>query len=601
MDDSLLEYFNRELSYLRPIREEFVRTHPQIAERLSLSADTVEDPHVRRLIDAFAFLTARVQRKLEDDFPELTHGLLEALYPHYLAPIPSMAIMQMTPRSDLSGASRIEAGAEFMAGSTDGYPCRFRTAYPVELWPIAIEQATLTGRPFPAPPNPTAANAAAVIRLVLRCTGDGMRFDKLEPDRLRFFICGEAGIARPIYELIMAGTTSIAIATGKDDPRPVILPREHLHSVGFEPDECILPSEVRSSPAYRLLTEYFAFPDKFLFFDISGLKAKTLQRAGSHIEIYLYLTRSSPSLERVISADSFALGCTPVVNLFKQRAEPIKLNNHLPEYRVVPDARRQMSTEVYSVQRVMSSAPGSAALEYSPFYRPDHGGDRDIRRYWHMSRRPGSSADPGSEVYLSIVDLDLNPDEAQNRILSVDILSTNRDAAGALPFGGGQPKLQKVDASTEIERQVLLTKPTQTLRTVSDRKARWRQLSHLTLNHLSLADDAEPLREILRLYDFRDSNETRSLIDAILKVRQIPATARIRGTPAGVCRGIEIQLELADMLSASGEGFLLASVLDRFFGLYVTINGFTRITAQFPGRSSPLSCWPARAGSRALA
>src|SRR5262249_7054162 len=149
------------------------------------------DPHVARLIEAFAFLTARVRRKLDDDFPELTEALLNVLYPHYLTPIPSMAITQMTCQRDLAASQLVPAGVEIETEPVGGETCRFRTAYPVTLWPIAIESASLRGRPIVAPANPQAPGAVAVLRLTLRCLADEMTFTKLGPERLRFFLRGQ--------------------------------------------------------------------------------------------------------------------------------------------------------------------------------------------------------------------------------------------------------------------------------------------------------------------------------------------------------------------------------------------------------------------------
>lgn len=601
MDDELLAYFNRELNYLRPLRAEFAENHPKIAERLRLSADAIEDPHVRRMIDAVAFLTARIHRKLDDSFPELTDALLDVLYPHYLAPIPSMAILQMAPRKDLAGVSRIAAGTALTADVPGGEQCRYRTCYPTELWPISIDQAALAGRPVPAPVNEFAPNAAAVLSLSLTCIDPNMRFDKLRPDRLRFYLRGQPQMTRPLYELIMTGTVSIALADSRGDKTPVFLGREHLQEVGFGPEEAVLPAQPRSFPGYRLITEYFSFPEKFLFFDITGLDEKTVRRhADRRLELFLYLERSNAGLERAVSAEAFALGCTPVVNLFKQRAEPIKLSHQLPEYRVVPDSRRQTATEVYAVERVTASAMGGAVAEYAPFYRPDHGGDRDQRRYWHAVRRPGSPGDLGSEVYLSVVDLGFNPTADQSWTLSVEISCLNRDLPSRLPFGGGQPKVDLAEGATEVEHPQFLTPATPTLRPPLGGDARWRLISHLNLNHLSLTGNGEALREILRLYNFRDSAETRAVIEGVLSVAETPATARVRGVPTGICRGIEVTLELAETLAATGDGYLLSAVLERFLGLYVSINGFTRLTSRFRGRPDPLRRWPARAGTRVL-
>jgi type VI secretion system protein ImpG len=182
MFDELHPYYNRELGYIRKLAGEFAEQHPKIAGRLRLSGEATDDPHVERLLQGFAFIAARIHRKLDDDFPELTQGLLEVLYPHYLAPIPPMAIVQFTARSDLVSPLEIEAGTAIEAGAAGGESCRFQTAYPVTLWPIVIEAASLTGRPIVAPANPGASGTAGVLRITLRCAAEEITFAKLAPE-----------------------------------------------------------------------------------------------------------------------------------------------------------------------------------------------------------------------------------------------------------------------------------------------------------------------------------------------------------------------------------------------------------------------------------
>ncbi len=606
MADELLPYYNRELIYVRKLAAEFAEAHPKIAGRLRLSADAIEDPHVSRLIEAFAYLNARIQFKLDDDFPELTDALLGVLYPHYLAPIPSMAIVQFAGQPDLAVPYTVPAGVELETEPVGGEICRFRTCYPVTLWPIVLEAATLTGRPLVAPANPRAAGAVASLRLTLRCRQDNLTFTDLEPDTLRFFLRGQPQEVFPLYELIMNNTVSVALADSAVDPNPVILDPDCIRPVGFGTEDGMFPYPARSFVGYRLLTEYFTFPEKFLFFDLTRLDRKTMVEAGNKLDIFLYLNRTSVDLERGVSADSFALGCTPIVNLFRQRAEPIQLSQTVTEYRVVPDARRPQATEVYSVDGVTATSPSGDEQPFLPFYAIKHTADqRRQRTFWYGARRPVSALDPATELYLTMVDLDFNPSVPADWTVSVETTCINRDLPGRLPYGGGHPYLRLAEGGGPIAGVHCITPPTPTLRPPMGRRGYWRLISHLTLNHLSLSDiadgGAEPLREILKLYDFRDSAETRKVIDAVLDVSSQRAAARVTaGASAAFCRGMEVTVTF-EPEGFSGSGlFLLASVLERFLALYCSINSFTRLIATIKGRPGVLRRWPPRAGDRTL-
>jgi type VI secretion system protein ImpG len=603
MFDELHAYYNRELGYLRKLAGEFAEQHPKIAGRLRLSGEAADDPHVERLLQGFAFIAARIHRKLDDDFPELTQGLLEILYPHYLAPIPSMAVVELAARPDLASPLEVKPGTLIDAGPVQGDTCRFRTAYPVTLWPIQIEAVSLHRRPIVAPANPAAAGAAGVLRLSLRCAAEGMTLSQLAPERLRFFIRPQSPHAYKLYETILNHSVSIALADHPADPAPVICSADSIRAVGFDAAESLLPYPMRSFLGYRLLTEYFAFPEKFLFFDLTGLAAKSLVSDADHLEVFIYLNRTNVELERAVSAESLALGCTPIVNLFRQRAEPFRLDNLAAEYRVVADARRVGATEVYAIESVTASAPDGQARTFEPFFGL-RSASEDVVAYWHAARRIAESADGGTEVFLSFVDGDFDPAAPVDYTVSVETLCLNRDRPSLLPFGGGNPRLELVEASPAIARIQCITPPTPTLRPPLGRGTRWRLISHLVLNHLSITggeDGADALRAILRLYDFHDSAQTRALIDSLLRVTSRPGVARVPGGGnGGLCRGLEIQAEFEPAPFDSGQGFLFASVIDRFLGLYASINSFTRTTALVRGRTDKVRTWPARAGSRTL-
>ncbi len=351
MSDTLLPYYDRELAAIKRLAAEFAETHPKIAGRLRLSADAVDDPHVARLLEGVAFLAARVHHRLDDEFPELTDALLGLLYPHYLAPMPSCMVAQLDCQPDLMLPARVPTGVAFETEPVQGEPLRYRSTAPVTLWPIEVENIRLSGLPIVAPPNAAASGAAGVLRITLKCAAPDATFSKLHVDRLRFFLRGPATQTLPLYELLCGHTLSVAYADSAVDSTPVVVPAKSIEPAGFAPDEALLPWSARGFSGFRLLTEYFAFPDKFLFLEFSGIDTKTLVSGGNRLEIFVYLDRSAPELERNIGQHSLALGCTPLINLFPMRCEPIRLTHTDTEYRVVPDARRPRAAEVWQIER----------------------------------------------------------------------------------------------------------------------------------------------------------------------------------------------------------------------------------------------------------
>ena len=609
MPDDLFSYYNRELSYIRRHAARFAENYPKVAGRLRLGPDGSEDPHVERLLQGFAYLTARVRHKLDDEFPEITQALLGVLYPHYLTPIPSCAIVQL----DLAeGQNELTAGVVIPRGETletdpiQGEPCRFQTAYPVSVFPIDVRYAALMSAPFSAPPTPRANSALAALRVVLNCRSPVIRFRDLGLKRLRFFLRGQAQHTLKLYELLFNHAVEVAFANRSDDKGAVAVGPDALKTVGFEKDEALLPYSPRSFIGYRLLTELFTFPQKFLFVDVD-VPAAALARSENQLELFIYLNRQVPELEPNISADTIKLSCTPMINLYTQSAEPIRLTQQAFDYRVVPDQRRQMMHEIYSIDRVVATAPDGRESEYVPFFSVKHSRLNGQGPYWHATRRQaaesipageGPAIDRGTEVYLSLVDIGFNPSAPADWTVHVETTCMNRDLPARLPFGGGQPKLQFLQGGGPVSRLTCLTAPTQTIRTHLKEEGLWRLVSHLTLNHLSLTDGedgADALREILSLYDFTDSAVTRAQIEGVRSISGKRVLGRIHGA---ICRGVEVSVEF-DEDRFSGNGlYLFASVLDRFFTLYASMNTFTRTVATLSRREGIYKRFAARAGEQ---
>ena len=606
MSDDLIDHYNRELLSIRRSAAAFAAENPRIAARLRISDDAIEDPHVDRLIEAFAYLTARVRQKLDDDFPELTNALLSILYPHFERPIPSFSILQFQPIAEMPQPHLVPRGTLIDTEPVEGERCRFSTTADVTLHPIAVSHASLSARPIRAPETALTQGAAACLRLSLEPTAPEGGFADVAPRSLRFFLRGQPQLVYPLYEAMLNDAIAVAFANGADDPDPIVLPASALSPGGFGEDEGLLPYGDASHHGFRLLTEYFAFPEKFLFVDLAFPDVELLATKGRTLDVFVYLQRPRPTLERSVAANAFVLGCTPIVNLFPQEAEPILMDRRSVDYRVVPDSRRSRALEVYSIERVRATGASGGRRTIPPFYGLDHagGGSKTRERaWWRMDRREGDAGNPGSEVSLSIVDLDLDPSAPSDEVLTVDTVCFNRNRPERLPFGGGRPDLQMAEPAPLVRELRLLSAPTPALRRIHRRDGAWRLVSHLSMNHLSLVSEGglDVLREMLLLYDFRDSAETRALIDGIVAVSSKSGTARVRiAGQSALCRGVDVEMTF-DEGNFSGNGvYLMASVLERFLGLYASVNSFSRLTARVKGRSGVLRTWPARAGDHVL-
>ncbi len=616
--EELRDYYEQELTFLAQIGEEFARKYPRIADHLQLKTDT-KDPHVERLIQAVAFLSARVRHKLDDEFPEITNALLSVLYPHYLAPIPSLAIAQFAPdpfQGKLTSGHLLKQGTLlYTTQSINETQCTFRTSYPVTLWPLEV-----TAAQFDAPDHlGPGLKAEAVLRLELRCMGDTTFAEFEKFDHLRFFLHGERSLPYVLYELLFNNVREVHLRSGQDQkslPSFKLAWPDCLRPVGFETEEDMFPYPTRSFSGYRLLQEYFAFPQKFLFFDLYGLDRAAQAGFKERLEILFFLDRN-PRLD--ISKEHFALGCTPIVNLFEQLTEPIALNQFHTEYRVVPDVRRQSATEVYAIEEVLSFSPDSQEpLAFQPFYSFKHAVDRIHQRtFWYASRRP-SQWDDGTDVYLSFVNFDFAPSLPAGETIVIRATCTNRDLPSKLPLPTKLPldedkRKGRSDFSIEGAAPVVLTRyldtPTKAVRPFQKgarRGTQWRLISHLSLNYLSLCEDGgDALREILKLYDFSDSKMIQQQIAGIVQVTSRQVVRRSPSTSwNGFCRGMEVALEFDEEQYVGAGVFLFAAVLERFLGLYASLNSFTELTVTTTQRQQrhekALKKWPPRAGEQIL-
>lgn len=591
-----LAAYQRELIFLRQMGAEFATRYPKIAARLDLSEDTCTDPHVERLIESFAFLTARLQAQIDAEFPVFTSALLGSLYPHLTAPIPSLSVARLEPDMEggvpSSGYEVRRHSPLFAAGSGDAL-VRFRTCYPVTLWPLSVSEARIENTdqyPF----LDQMPKVSAVLRL--RLQAGKVNFNEIAVDRLRFFLNAEAQTAFALYDLFCSGVLGVAICLDKKKEPAVLQPASALRPVGFGDDESVLTTPTQGHPGYRLLQEYFAFPEKFLFFD---LDVPGVRRAKRTVDV-LILLDEPPRRRLTIDAETFALGCTPIVNLFDRTTEPIRLEERQPEHRLVADSRQERSVGVHSLISVSASEDPSTVEIMEPIFSYRHPADSDGAVFYHAQRRLTGRADiPGSDLFLTFVDLRMDLAQPPHKTVYAHTLCTNRDLAAQVPAGA---ELQAEEGGP-LARVVCLRKPTAQIEPPAGGSGMWRLVSQLSLNHLSLSGgegSLPALRELLRLYRF---NPTQSE-DQINGIRRMSCRPVLRhlGDDAwrGYRQGLEVTLTLDETLYVGSSALLLTAVLSRFFGLYSAINSFTQLVVKSEQRQGTWKTWDPMAGALAV-
>jgi type VI secretion system protein ImpG len=592
--DELLTYYHAELDYLRRSGAEFARQHPRAAARLELGPEECPDPHVERLIESFAFLTGRIHRALDEELPDVAAAMLEVLYPHFLRPVPSMTIARFDPdprQGKLDAGHVVPRGTPLFVQTAENIPCRFRSCYPVTLWPLEVAEVAVESTD--GYDWLDGGGTAAVLRVRIR--GNGAKLDETTMCSLRFYLGGDPRSAATLYELLFSALAGVDIVPQDGGP-PVRLSADAVRPVGFGEDEDVIPWPAHAHPAYRLLQEFFAMPRKFLFLDVDGLQA---HRSRDHFDLLFLLRRPVPDEMRV-GLESMQLGCAPVVNLFARTSEPVRIDHHTPEYRLVGDFRRERTTEIHSILRVSAvSDPRDPTRVFEPFYSFSHAAAaRGQTSFWHARRVPCERADlPGTDVLISFVDLDFQPRRPAVDTVFAHVLCTNRRLAEALPAGS---RLQ-VETTAPLACVTALHTPSRQLEPPTGAAALWRLVSQLSLNHLSLAGDdgVKALREILRLYAPWRRESAHAAISGIRGLACRRVVRRLGGDAwRGFCRGTEVELVLDEDAYPDRDGFLLATVLDRFFGLYATVNSFTQTVLRRHRREDTWKRWPPMSGSR---
>ena len=616
MNPRLLDYYNQELQHIRESAAEFAGEFPKIASRLTLSGMDCADPYVERLLEGFAYLTARVQLKLDAQYPTFTHNLLEIAYPHYLAPTPSMTVVQLCPDPNegaLASGFTLPRGASLrgLLGKDEQTACEYRSAHAVTLWPLQVTEASYFGNPAAVLGRLAASEpkARAGLRISLR-SGADIPFNKLELDALPLFLRGNDELPFRLYEQLLGNACAVFVrAPGEDWAER--LPQGALRPRGFDDCDAALPVVPRAFQGYRLLQEYFALPNRFLFVEFAALAPAVRRCQGQELELIVLFERHDAGLEGGVSAEQFVPFCTPAINLFPRRVDRIHLSDRVHQHQVIADRTRPLDFEIHSLLDVSGHGSGPEQ-PFLPFYAvrdPARYGreqayysvQREPRVLSSRERRKGPrSTYIGSETFVSLVDANQAPYRSDLRQLGASALCTNRDLPLFMPIGSGRSDFTLED-SAPVTHIRCVAGPSRPRASRAHDASAWQLISQLSLNYLSLTEQgqgAAALRELLRLYGDPSDAALQLQIDGLRKVSSQPCTRRLpMPGPIVFGRGLEITLEF-DETAFRGTGvFLLGAVFERFLTRYASINSFTETRLRTTERGEVMK-WQAKPGCR---
>lgn len=617
MDSRLLEYYNRELQFMRETGAEFAHAYPRVAARLGLDGLDCADPYVERLLEGFALLAARVQLKLDARHPDFTQQLLELVYPGFLAPVPSAAIAEFVPdmeEGSLKEGVRIGRGSSLKTplGKGERTACEFRTAQSVTLWPIAVVEARyLSGAGALSTQGLHAdARTKAAIRLRLKAAA-GVTFAALPIDSLDFYLKATPGVASRLHEQILANCTGLCVRGLPASGPGTNLAAASIVEVGFDDSAALLPIARAGFAGFRLLQEYFLLPERFQFFGVQGLRPALRKCVTEEIELLIFLDRVQPVLENAIDATQFRLSCTPVLNLFPKSCDRLELDGHDVEHHVLPDRNRPQDFEVYSFETVTGiMRTGEGNFPIAPFYTATHrSAASEQRAYYTVQRRSRlvstrqartgeRTSYLGTECFMSVVDSAGRFERGEARQADVQAWCTNRDLPIRTTFGKGRTDFV-LESGAPVAAVRCITGPTLPRPAPAYGETAWRLVSHLSLNYLSLESQGiELLRDFLALYADQNDSVAARQIEGVRSVSFEPVVRRMPVPgPISHARGLRINLTLEDS-AFEGTGLLtLGAALERFFRRYVSLNSFTQLRLLSASRGE-IKQWPVRIGTR---
>jgi len=588
--NDLFPYYERELNYIRKMANIFAQKHPGRADKLRIEANKCDDPHTERILQAFALLSGRIHKTIDDGFPEIVQSILNIIYPHYNAPIPSMTIVQFEPESQnitKAGYPIPKRSQLYSNKNLESTVCKFQTCYPVDIWPVYIQNAELK-----------LSSLNSQISIYIN-TFNNINILDIEWEKIRLHLNTSDQNAFHIYELLCNNINDIECAFSNKESQnnsfSFSLPLDALKPVGFSKDEMLLPDSKRNLFAHQLLFEYFCFPQKFFFFDLFGLHNGFCNHTDEFFDTLhiCFKLNKKANKNTEITKNSFSLNTTPVINLFKKTAEPIYFDHKKTEYELIPDRKRRLTTEIYRIDKVEGA---SDRFELLPFYSLKHHDRQSETKktiFWHYQRKDSEIAkDKGTDIYMNFRDLSFEFKDIPKETITVYTQCTNRDLPGLLSTDDFN--LEKMSAP--VSHVKCLRNPTPTRRPFASAEIKWRLISHLSLNFLSMIDKhLDTLKEMLLLYNFDGTLASDEMIESIEAIKTEFVTCKIKHS---ICRGIKISMTFKNETF----NYLLAQVLEHFFANYVSINSFIQLEVILKSGSTTkvLKKWKPRNGNKII-
>jgi len=593
MNESLLPYYSQEVTHLKRKLNEFASTNPNAGDTLKINNENIEDPHVNRLLDGFAFLTAELQQKLDNSFSELSTGLLESIYPEYLSILPSTSIVQFQPLGDLDKPYKIHSGDMLESSPINGDTCKFTIAYDTDLLPLTVKSAKFHNHTL-AGPKAAGIDSTSVLEISL-ATMNSIEFSQLDCKKIRFFIDGDRGFSNKILDMILGHTNKLII---HDNNETVDIPITAIKQLGFDQEHKILPNNSKTPSAHATIIEYFAYSKKFQFIEIN--LSDVLKQFNSEASLYIYFDCKNSDLETYIDKDNFILNATPIINLFPNSAEPIVLDNYKSEYPVIANSNNPNNFEIYSIDNVSAITPSGEKIDYLPFYSTNYNIEQNSK-LWTCNRRKLEGQD-FYQMNVSLVDPDINIQFHQDNILSINTLCTNANLPTKLLFNNGTPYLQFCETTAPTKSIKCLMPFTKPSYLFNNNKQFWKLLSLLNLNVQTMLDEkCNNLKRMLELHCADTMKHSRTIISSIQSSSSKQILAR---DPNGIlnsfCQGTEITINIDEKILGNESILQLGNVLNHFFASKVTLNSFIQLKIYSESQQRIIHQWQPTSGTTAL-
>lgn len=558
--DSLLKYYQDELEFLVEGGKSFAKQYPTLARTLDFASFNSNDPDTQRLIESVAFLNAKLQKRLDEQVPEISQQILNAVYPQFIAPIPSMTIMNFSHIAKPTNEIRIVPKNTVLTTQKplDGQHYIFKTTMDVTISPWSIQDLFLT----------TTAQAHLPYEIYTLC--DNALVFKLEKltaattNDLVFFIHMSDNTAFNVYEALMSVFPNKNTPIFEDGNEI-----GEIEPVGMDDATSLFPTFSRENPAYRILLEYNAFFKKFLFF-----KAKFKKAPEKEIVIPF-----NSKKEIFVKRGDILLNCTPAINLFEKNSEPVTVNNKSTDYQILADNNPQKSMDIHTILSIENTNPKNE-FKYTPYFSCKHVIDQEHQHIFWLAKRSFNKQLTGYETAISFLDTKLN---TENSVLYAKLLCFQQKANTAI-----KPEEKwNINQTAGNLACINLDRPTPSRMPALHSRTQWRLISHLSINHFGFnnSDGLEYIKELLAIYDFQNSSNKNPLHD----LKELDYQTNMISHNRCVVPKANIVLKVDD--AQSSQVFLLAHVIGTFFSKVLDFNTKLDLVLKKQSNGSTWKTW----------